>query len=253
MTAVAAGPGRIEALLRKDREVAVATLVTVTALSWTLIVADAGMENPTPARWTPALGLAMGLMWWIMMIAMMLPSAAPAILLAAALRRKSRPERPPYGSTAGFAGGYLAAWTFFSVAATAAQWALDTAGLLTPAMRSSSSTLSGATLVAAGLWQLTPAKRACLRHCRSPAELLTRHRRNGRAGDFRMGVELGAYCLGCCGFLMALLFVGGVMDFAWIAGLTAYVLVEKLLPGGETLARLAGTGLAIWGAVLLIA
>lgn len=244
---------RLESLLRHDRRIMVAGLAIVIALSWGFLFAGAGMEDEPPARWTPTLVALMFAMWWIMMVAMMLPAAAPTILLAAALRRRTRQVSPPFGATGLFIAGYLAAWALFSAVATGAQWALDAAGLLTPAMRSSSGVLAGATLLAAGLWQLTRLKRACLRHCRSPAAILARLRRDGRSGGWRAGLEHGAHCVGCCWFLMALLFVGGVMNLAWIAGLTAYVLAEKLLPHGERLARVAGLALALGGTSLLFA
>jgi predicted metal-binding membrane protein len=113
--------------------------------------------------------------------------------------------------------------------------------------------LAAVMLVAAGLWQLTPLKRACLRRCRSPVQFLTARRRSGAVGALAMGMEHGRYCVGCCWLMMALLFVGGIMNLYWIAGLALYALAEKLLPGGERIARIAGAALLASGLALLAA
>ena len=126
--------------------------------------------------------------------------------------------------TAIFAAGYLAVWAGFSVIAAGLQWALEQTGLVSSMMASTSVWLGGTILIAAGLWQLTPMKTVCLRHCRTPLSFLSGHWKPGHLGAFRMGLEHGAYCVGCCWFLMSLLFVGGIMNLYWIAGLAAYVL-----------------------------
>ena len=147
--------------------------------------------------------------------------------------------------------GYVAVWAAFSALATAAQWALDQATLLSPMMAARSSALAGALLIAAGLYQLTPLKYACLRHCRSPLDFVMTQWREGRAGALAMGLRHGAYCVGCCWVLMLLLFVGGVMNLVWIAALAAIVLFEKLLPGGIWVARVTGVALIAWGSAVL--
>jgi predicted metal-binding membrane protein len=191
------------------------------------------------------------LMWVIMMAAMMLPSAAPAILLVIALT-KQHGERHAVRASGAFALGYVAVWAAFSLVATGLQWALDRAGLLSATMASGSVVLAALLLFAAGLYQLTPLKQGCLRRCRSPLEFLTRYWRRGPLGRMRAGVWHGAYCLGCCWMLMALLFVGGLMNMLWIAGLALLVLVEKLAPLGPRLSQLAGVGLMGWGVYLLV-
>jgi predicted metal-binding membrane protein len=190
-------------------------------------------------------------MWCIMMTAMMLPSATPVLLLAAALNRRVEPERRPYGRTAFFAAGYVFVWTLFSLAAVAAQWGLAQSGALSGMMHASDGRLAGGLLIAAGLWQLTPLKHACLRQCRSPLMVLVQRRRKGNLGALTMGTEHGAYCLGCCWVLMALLFVGGVMNLYWIVGLALYVLAEKLLPAAHRLGRWAGAALVLAGVALV--
>ena len=191
-------------------------------------------------------------MWWIMMIAMMLPSAAPIILLTAALNRRSTSDRPPYGTTAFFTIGYLLAWFLFSLVAVAGQLVLESNGLLSFKMQSNSTYLTAGLLLAAGVWQFSPIKQACLRHCRSPIEFITRNRRPGNQGALVMGLHHGTYCLGCCWFLMALLFAGGVMNLYWIAGLALFVLIEKLFSRGVWFGRITGAGLVITGTALLV-
>jgi len=186
-------------------------------------------------------------MWAVMMVAMMLPSAAPAVLLYARVHRHAVPDKVP--PTLAFLSGYLACWLGFALAATALQLAVASP----MSMALESGLASGALLIAAGLYQLSPLKLACLNHCRSPAEFLSRHYRPGAWGAARLGLFHGAYCVGCCWLLMALLFVGGVMNFAWIAALTVIVGVEKLAPRGEWIGRAAGLALVAWGVVRLAA
>jgi predicted metal-binding membrane protein len=187
-------------------------------------------------------------MWTVMMVAMMLPSAAPMILffhrIAADRAAKGQPAVP----TAVFAGAYLAVWTAFALAATGAQWGLHEAALLSPLLRVSSPLLGGALLAAAGVFQLTPLKHACLARCRTPLGFLLTEWREGARGAWVMGLRHGAFCTGCCWALMALLFVGGVMNLLWVAALAVVVLAEKVLPRGELLGRLGGGLLIAWGA-----
>lgn len=184
-------------------------------------------------------------MWAAMMVAMMLPSAAPAILLYARVHRHAMAAEsaPP---TMAFLAGYLACWFGFSALAATLHIALQSDAIRG---REAVATL----LIAAGAYQLSPLKDACLNRCRSPAEFITHHYRPGTAGAFRLGLLHGAYCVGCCWLLMALLFVGGVMNLLWVAGLTLLIAAEKLLPGGQWVARVAGVAFIGWGAYLLAA
>ena len=186
-------------------------------------------------------------MWAAMMVAMMLPGAAPAILLYARVHRHSlgAAGAPP---TTAFLAGYLACWTGFAMLAAALQLAF--ASPMSMALESRA--MSAALLIAAGLYQLSPLKDACLSRCRSPAEFITRHYRPGAWGAARLGLLHGAYCVGCCWLLMALLFVGGAMNLLWVTGLTLLVAAEKLLPGGNWIARITGIAMAGWGIALLV-
>jgi predicted metal-binding membrane protein len=189
-------------------------------------------------------------MWWVMMIAMMIPSATPFVLLYARVMRHAAAQNPQavtYVSTTSLVAGYLLAWLVFSIAASAIQYLLQHAGVIAPMMLwSQSAVLSAVVLAAAGVYQLSPLKLACLQQCRSPAQFLTQHWRKGRGGALRMGVEHGMWCVGCCWLLMALLFVGGVMNLVWIALLAVLVLCEKLLPASAVTKRLSGALLIVW-------
>lgn len=246
----------------------VAALFAILALAWGWLVSGAGMDMSAvemtrmagmdgwlmqPAVWTPAYAALIASMWWVMMVAMMLPGAAPMLLLFARINRRDSEARAPFAATATFASGYLLAWAGFSLAATGLQWGLESLRLLSPMLETSNRWLGAAILIAAGAWQLTSLKGRCLQNCRSPLAFLTAHWRAGAGGALHMGIEHGAYCIGCCWFLMTLLFFGGVMNLAWIVGLALLVLVEKLAPLGRAVARVVGVALILWGLALLVA
>jgi predicted metal-binding membrane protein len=274
----------LERLLRRDRAITAGGLVVLCAVAWAYVLTGAGqgmsagemttlslfphkaaaaapgmdmggMAMAAPlAAWSPRVWLLTITMWGTMMVAMMAPSAAPAILLYGRVRSHAGARGTGGGvaSNAAFAAGYLLVWLGFAAAAAALQWGLERTALLSPAvMGSQSRWLSGGVLLAAGLYQLTPLKNACLTQCRSPAAFLSRHWRAGTGGAVRLGVLHGAYCVGCCWVLMGLLFVGGAMNLAWIAALTLLVMAEKLLPGGPWVGRASGAILLVWGAATL--
>ncbi|MDT5018612.1 MAG: hypothetical protein QOD39_4772 [Mycobacterium sp.] len=191
-------------------------------------------------------------MWAVMMVAMMVPSAAPMTLMYAAIARKAAAQHNPLAPTFVFVTGYIAMWVTFSLAATTAQFALDQAALLSPMMVSTSAAFGAALVIAAGVYQLTPIKNACLRNCRTPAHFMSRNWRTGDLGAFRMGMRLGAYCVGCCWILMGLLFVGGVMNLLWIAAIAIFVLLEKTIPFGEVGGRAAGVAMIVIGVLSLV-
>lgn len=249
-------------VLRRDRIVVVGGLLGVIVLSWAYLLTGAGMSMhemdgmlmPMSAGpWTPAHAVVVVVMWVVMMAAMMLPSAAPMILFYDTIARGRRERGGAAVASGVFASGYVAVWAAFSVAAVALQFGLESAALLSPMMQATSTTLAGAVLIVAGLYQWTRLKQSCLRRCRSPLEFVMTHWREGTRGAFLMGVQHGAFCLGCCWMLMLLLFVGGVMNLAWIAGLAVFVLLEKLAPAGHWMGRAAGALLIVWGAAILLA
>jgi predicted metal-binding membrane protein len=254
-TATAGTP--IEALVRRDRWLTTGALAAATVLCWAWIVAMArDMYGPMTGAsawmmggvWDPAHLLLLFAMWVAMMAGMMLPSAAPALLLyAGVIRRSPDGEGGAPAHVYAFAGGYLLVWTIFSGAATVLQRVLARAFILSPMMEPRSPLFAGILLLAAGAFQFTPYKRACLNACRNPAEFLARHWRPGVAGGFYLGTANGLYCLGCCWALMLLLFVGGVMNLWCIAALTIFVLLEKVAPLGAQGGRLSGLLLAALG------
>jgi predicted metal-binding membrane protein len=243
------------ALPRRERAFILTGLLGVTVLAWGYLLAmaadmegmTAGMAAPRLAAWSPLDWILMLLMWAVMMVGMMLPSATPTILLFAAVRHKQSARGHDIAPVPAFVAGYLAAWTGFSIAAVILQWGLERLALLTPMMAAAGNSFGGVVLIAAGLYQLSPIKHRCLEHCRSPIEFLSRHWRPGVAGAVGMGLEHGAYCVGCCWVLMALLFVGGVMNLLWVAAITGFVLVEKVAPRGNIVRRVAALLLIAWG------
>ena len=224
---------------------------------WYLFDMAAGMEMMALGdvmairAWTAPYFFMMLMMWSVMMVAMMIPSATPMILLYRRVATKHDQYRPLLGVSL-FAGGYVVIWTAFSVLATVFQWVLDQVALLNPMMRSQSLVFSGAVLLIAGFYQWSTWKQACLRHCRGPITFIAQHWRPGPGGAFRMGLVHGAYCVGCCSTLMALLFVGGVMDLTVIALIAIVVLLEKVLPGGERLAKFLGVLSILGGLYVLV-
>jgi predicted metal-binding membrane protein len=237
-------------------------MALISLLSWAYLAHDARRMAAAPAAcpmclpkthaWTSAdVGL-MFLMWTVMMVGMMTPSVAPTVLLFASLQQQRRAADRPHTPAALFLLGYLLIWTLFSLAATLAQWGLHAAALLSPTMVSTSPLLGGVLLIAAGVFQLTPLKNACLAHCRTPMNVFLSGWREGRTGALVMGLRHGASCTGCCAMLMALLFVLGVMNLLWVAALTLLVMLEKLCPAPRLLTRLTALLFVGWGMFLLI-
>ena len=221
------------------------TLVTLLSWSWIIVMARDMYGSMTGAsawmmtpHWDAPHLMLLWAMWAVMMTAMMLPSTVPIVLLG--------------GSGAyALALGYTAVWAVFSVGATALQWGLAKFLVITPMMEASSAKVGGVFLLVAGLYQWTPLKQACLTTCQSPMAFLARRWRSGGWGAFRMGIEHGVYCVGCCWALMLLLFAGGVMNLWVIAGLTLFVGFEKLVPFGAASARVSGAILVAAGAWML--
>lgn len=193
----------------------------------------------------------LALMWIVMMLAMMLPSVAPTVLVHAAVSRRVAPAQAA-ARNAAFVGGYVLAWSAFALGAAGVQVALGQMALLSDEMRFSSPILAAALLAAAGAWQLTATKDLCLSKCRMPLQFIAEHWRDGVTGALRTGLSHGLYCIGCCGALMALLFVGGVMNLLWVALIAGFVLIEKTtFPGTRSGRWISGAGLLVAATVLL--
>ncbi|WP_170783971.1 DUF2182 domain-containing protein [Ruegeria lacuscaerulensis] len=263
-------PGVVEQVLRRDGSIVLFCVLMIVLFACWYTVAGIGMNMTavdmtamagpigTPMQmggevhWSLSYGILIFLMWWVMMVAMMTPSAAPTVLLYTAIKRMGSERARSTRLSLLFLSGYLVAWAAFSMLATGSQWGLEQIGLSDgPMMTIRSEVFAGTVLLAAGLYQLSSLKTACLRHCRSPARFLADHNRPGPYGAFRVGVLHGLYCLGCCWALMLLLFVGGVMNLYWIAGIALYVGLEKLLPQARWLVPATGVALIIAGIWLI--
>ena len=253
-------PTILESALRYDRTPAVVLLVLTPLVSWMWIVVMArDMYGPMTgasawmmtARWDAPHLLLLWAMWAVMMTGMMLPSASPMLLLYGAIARRSAPSSAGRRIYA-FAAGYLIIWTVFSLGVTAVQRVLAALLLVSPMMEITSPAAGAALLLIAGLYQFTPIKLACLRTRQSPLGFLMSRWRNGLSGAFRMGLQHGVYCVGCCWALMLLLFVGGVMNLAVIATLTALVAFEKLTRFGAQSARISGVLLIAVALLMLV-
>ena len=242
-----------------DRAIVAAGLLGVAGLGWLYIVrlgremavmADMAMAMPQMTPWDLADFVLTFLMWAVMMVAMMVPSASPMILTFATINRKRLADETPLIRTGLFLVGYLLVWAGYSLLAALGQWGLHAAALITPAMVVTP-WLGGILLVAAGVYQFTSLKDVCLSRCQSPFGFILTQWREGAAGALVMGLRHGAFCVGCCWVLMALLFVAGVMNLLWVAAIAAFVLLEKVAPLGRVVSRLAGAILILWGAWLL--
>lgn len=265
MTASETRPGAAASLARSERVVVGGGLLALTLLSWLYLalLADsmeamgrAGggsvfMALMPMGHWGPAEFALCFAMWFVMMIAMMVPSAAPMLFAFRSFSRSRAGSEQAGQRFAAFLLGYLLVWAAFSAMATAAQWALREASLVTDLMASASPRLNAVLLLGAGIYQFAPAKQVCLARCRSPMAFLLMEWRDGSHGALVMGLRHGGFCVGCCWGLMALLFVGGVMNLLWIAVLSALVLAEKLLPFGTVPSRIAGLAMVAWGLWLL--
>jgi predicted metal-binding membrane protein len=248
----------LAAALRRDRWIVVLALCTITllALGYTCWLATgfdmSGMMSPDFVPWSAARFGFMLAMWVVMMIGMMTPSVAPTILLYAALANQGG-ARHRFAPPGWFLAGYLLAWTGFATVATLLQWLLEWRALVTPMMAGTDRIIGGGMLVAAGVYQWLPVKQACLASCQAPLSFVQRHGgfQPEIRGSLRLGIQHGLHCIGCCWVLMILLFAFGVMNLAWIAGLMAFVLIEKILPRPRLVSRAAGVMAVVAGLALV--
>jgi predicted metal-binding membrane protein len=261
----------VERIVTRDRWVVGGCIALIAALAWVWLwrvwaamagfdPSMVGMDMPgmdmdpmmsSPSHASAYLGGAF-VMWLLMMIAMMLPSAAPMILSYSRLARGARAQGATMAPTAIFASVYLLVWAGFSAVAALAQWGLVLSGAISQlGLNFGDRRIGGLLLIAAGIYQATPLKRACLESCRSPLSFLMRLWRPGWAGAVRLGLAHGFYCLGCCALLMGLLFVFGVMNLVWVSALALFVLIEKALPFGPRIGAAAGVLAAVAGLAML--
>jgi predicted metal-binding membrane protein len=245
----------VEATLKRDRLVIGVALGLVALLAWgytihlarTMDLSGGDMAMPQMHAWSATMFAFVFLMWTVMMVAMMLPSAAPMILTFAAIQRRRQAQGGAFVPTGVFVAGYVIVWAAFSLLATLAQYGLERAALVSPMMGQAAPWLGATLLIGAGLYQFAPIKDVCLAKCQTPIGFIMSEWRDGARGALVMGLRHGAYCAGCCWALMALLFVGGVMNLLWVAVLALFVLIEKVVPAGGRLGKAGGILLVAWG------
>jgi predicted metal-binding membrane protein len=254
--------GSLALILKRDRFVVLMALVILCFLSWLYIIylynqmypmnMDAFLfAMPMTSNWSWVDFVLLFLMWFVMMIAMMTPSVAPLVLIFTSINRKRRQQQNPFVSSGYLLSGYFLVWAAFSLFATILQWLLQHVSLLNPEMITTSKILGGIIFILAGVFQFTPLKNTCLNTCRSPMGFIQQYWKDGKSGALRMGIQNGIYCLGCCWILMILLFVSGIMNILWIAIISLFVLVEKVLLA-KVISFIAGLALIAYGIVILL-
>lgn len=253
--------GMTESVIKRDRMIVMLGLAGVIGLSWlyTLYMAwglglgiDLDICGPLVATWGTTQFLLVFGMWSVMMVAMMAPSVSPFVLMFATINRKRREQDNPFVPTSIFFLGYLLVWIGYSALATIVQWGLHSAALLSPFMVSTSPYLGGALLIGAGLFQWTPIKHACLDKCRSPLGFMMTEWRDKAKGALIMGLKHGYECVMCCWMLMLLLFVAGVMNLLWMGMITAFLLIEKLVPAGDKVSKPSGVFFILCGVLMIV-
>ena len=275
----AANSNAIEALIRRDKVITTIAIAILVGTTFVYTVLGVGMNMSaiqmtpglgqsqvsmpnmsamknmaaTPAVWSFNYSVLMFFMWWTMMIAMMLPSASPMILLYTALIRRTKKTKSIIRQVTSFICGYLLAWAAFSLFAAALQSQLELRDWMSPMMMEATNIyLAAGILIAAGVYQLTPLKTVCLEKCRQPASFLANYKNTWVNSPLRIGLVHGFYCVGCCWFLMGLLFFGGIMNLYWIVGLIIFVAIEKLHEKGIIFGKILGGGAIVLGIAFLI-
>jgi predicted metal-binding membrane protein len=259
-------------VLRRDRIVVILALALLTALAWSYLLwlstdmdkggmdmsgfrmIPSGMELMIPGDipWGAMEFAFVFAMWTVMMVGMMAPAAVPMILMYARMGRQTAAHDTPFAATVWFSAGYFLVWIAFALLVTFVQWAFERAELLDSTMAGTSNVVGGLLFVAAGSYQWTRLKDICLTQCQTPFAFLMRHGgfRGDAPGSLMLGIRHGAYCVGCCWTLTALLLVGGVMNAFWIVLLALLIFLEKVTPFGRQIALLAGSILVVAGAWL---
>jgi predicted metal-binding membrane protein len=236
--------------LRRQRSLILIALLTLASICWVLVVRQAGMTvgmGPTMGMTAPLFLAA----WVAMMVAMMFPTAAPMIMMFATVSAGKRQRDQPFVPTWIFVGSYLVVWLAFGLLAYGAAVGADALSKQWIWLMDNAPRLGGLLLFVAGVYQLSPLKNVCLAKCRSPLSFILTSWRDGHAGAVWMGLKHGAYCLGCCWLLFAILFPLGIMNVAVMVALTLLIFAEKTLPVGPMIGRLAGTGLIAYGLLVV--
>jgi predicted metal-binding membrane protein len=243
---------------RQTKAVVWVALLVLASIAWTIVVIEAqdmgSLDQGMAEMAAEPMSLLFFLPLWVtMMAAMMFPAVAPVIVLFATLSHKRRATGQTAAPAWIFIAGYLAVWSMFGLVAYLLSLIVPAVGMAATGLRTDSALAAGIVLSFAGLYQLSPLKRICLHHCRSPLAALMDHWREGHGGALGMGARHGAYCLGCCWGLMLVLFAVGLMNVGWMLVLTAVIFAEKVLPYGETVNKLTAIVLVCFGLATLVA
>ena len=243
----------------KEHSLILIALVLLSSLAWTGTVYQAGsmglgMITCSMTMGTPfSVGNALlyVLLWGVMMVAMMFPAIVPVVGLFSTIAGRKREQGVPFTPAWVFVAGYLVLWTLAGGVGYTVDLAIQSLPEVFPALRTYGLVIGGLTLIAAGVYQLTPLKYLCLSQCRSPMGFLLTSWRDGALGAFRMGLHHGAYCLGCCWSLMAVLFVVGTMNLVWMGILSMVIFVEKIVPHGVEMGKATGLALIALGLAMM--
>lgn len=242
-------------VLQRERYLILAGLLVLSALAWALLIWQAWQASMMGSQ---AMGLTMGMsallfigIWIAMMVAMMFPASAPMILTFSKISASKRQQDRPFVPTWIFVSAYLLVWSLCGVVAYILASGIEYLAAQSMWLMESAARFGGITLLVAGLYQLSPLKDTCLAKCRTPLQFILSSWREGYRGAFRMGLEHGAYCLGCCWLLFAILFPLGLMNLAVMVLVTALIFAEKALPAGRLVGKLAGVGLIVYGVLVI--
>lgn len=239
--------------LARERTLILGLLLLLAAAAWGLL-AWQSLTRTEQMAMTPTMGMAAPLflgIWVAMMVAIMFPTAAPMVLMFAWVQARKRQQEQVFVPTWVFVGAYMVVWTLLGVMAYAVAVGAEYLGGQSAWLMDNAGRIGGVVLLAAGLYQLTPLKYRCLSQCRSPLAFVMASWREGYGGAFRMGLEHGLYCAGCCWLLFVLLFPLGMLNVAAMAVITALIFAEKSLPVGHQLSRVAAVVLAAYGVLVL--
>jgi predicted metal-binding membrane protein len=258
--------------MSRERNLILALLIILAAAAWGLLIWQqslmsgegtgsamgmdqmSGMEQAQVAELSLTMGMGALLfmaMWVAMMVAMMFPTAAPMILTFARVHSGRRQKGQSFVPTWVFVSGYLVVWAVFGVLAYVAAVGIEALARQSMWVVDNAARLGGVVLVLAGVYQLSPLKNSCLSKCRSPLQFILGSWRDGYGGSFRMGLEHGIYCLGCCWLLFVILFPLGIMNVAAMAVITLLIFAEKSLPVGRRIGQIASVALIVYGLLAL--
>ena len=233
---------------QRERYLILGSLLFLAGLAWVLLIWQSHSMSNQAMGMSAALFIAI---WIVMMIAMMFPTAAPMILMFSKIYAGKRQQQQAFVPTWIFVSAYLLIWSLCGVLLYPLAVGIENLAANSMWLMNNAARIGGAILLVAGLYQLSPLKHTCLSKCRTPVQFILSSWHDGYSGAFRMGLEHGIYCLGCCWLLFVILFPLGIMNIAVMALVTALIFAEKALPFGRQISQLAGLALIIYGALVI--